>query len=193
MVISHGWLDNLPWSMDPSYLFFWGYLHEVHNNPSWHRGLDRNIWPRFKIHDTSVSSMLLSFLASRICRAIRSAIILRMLASWHVADPGRKNLPVARCSMHICLRCVWFIWKYKYIYIYMNIYDHIWRIYIYIYYMNMGYKVDVFIIRKTNIKNKKMHHKRWIFQGPWVWDAHHHPMKWGWLIYNHMVQHDTGI
>lgn len=79
------------------------------------------------------------------------------------------------------------------IYIYMNIYDHIWRIYIYIYYMNMGYKVDVFIIRKTNIKNKKMHHKRWIFQGPWVWDAHHHPMKWGWLIYNHMVQHDTGI
>ena len=60
-----------------------------------HDTIDPNIWPRFKIQDTSVSSML-SFLTSRICLAIRSAIFLRMLAS---CGPG--GMRGARCSMYM--------------------------------------------------------------------------------------------
>lgn len=166
MVISHGWLDNLPWSLDQSYLCFLGDI-STRSTTTLHDtvdAVDQNIWPRFKIHDTSVSSMLLSFLASRICRAIRSAIFLRMLASWHVANPGKPagcqvfNVYMSEVRLtHINI--------YIYIYLHMNIYDHIWRIYIYIIYeYRLGYKVDVFIIRTTKGKIRKLTTKYWYFR-----------------------------
>ena len=187
-----GWTIYHDQWINPTYFFWYISTRSTTTLHDTVDAVDQNIWPRFKIHDTSVSSMLLSFLASRICRAIRSAIFLRMLASWHVADPA--NPRVARCSMYICLRCTWHILIYLYIYIYtylhMNIYDHIWRIYVVYEYRIQG---GCFHNKNNQGKNKKTHHKILIFQGPWVWDAHHHPMKRGWLIYNHVVQHDTGI
>ena len=130
MAISHGWLDNLPWSMDPSYLF-WGISPLGPQQPFMTPWTRPKHLPRFKIHDTSVSSMLLSFLASRICRAIRSAIFLRMLASWHGSRPRAEKT----CGLPgVQWIYVWGVFdSYENTNIYIFTYERIWRIYIYIY------------------------------------------------------------
>lgn len=75
------------------------------------------------------------------------------------------NPRVARCSMYICLRCAWHILIFIYIYIYIWTYMIIYDEYIYIIYeYRLGYKVDVFIIRTTKGKIRKLTTKYWYFR-----------------------------
>ena len=133
MVISHGWLDNLPWSMDQSYLHFLGISPLGPQQPfmtPWTEtfGLDskytthrsrRCCWDPFWPLECDEPSAQQS---SSEC--------------WPpdmLQTPGRKNLRVFQvfnvymsevCLIHMKIQI------YIYIYLHMNIYDHIWRIYI---------------------------------------------------------------